>query len=176
MPTYSINNQTPSYAASAVVLPGAMVVGNVTLAEETSVWFNAVIRGDSDAITVGARTNIQDLSMLHVDPGQPLIIGENVTVGHRAILHGCHIESLCIIGMGAVVMNGAHIGRGSIVAAGSVVLENTYCPPFSLIAGIPATVKKHLSEEMAEVIHASADVYVEKSRTYGQPHHFKSVE
>lgn len=176
MPTYSLNNQTPSCAASAVVLPGAMVVGNVTLSEETSVWFNAVIRGDADAITVGARTNIQDLSMLHVDPGQPLTIGEDVTVGHRAILHGCHIESLCLIGMGAVVMNGAHIGRGSIVAAGAVVLENTHCPPFSLVAGIPATVKKQLSEGVEEVIRASADIYVEKSRTYGHPDHFKSVE
>lgn len=176
MPLYSLKDHTPACHPSAVHLPGSVVVGDVTLSEETSVWFNTVIRGDGDAITIGARTNIQDLSMLHVDPGQPLAIGPNVTVGHRAILHGCTIEECCLIGMGAVVMNGARVGRCSIIAAGSVVLENTVIPPFSLVAGMPATVKKQLSEEIMEVIRASADIYVEKSRTYGQSHLFKPVE
>lgn len=176
MPLYSLNDHTPFCAPTAVHLPGSIIVGEVTLLEESSVWFNAVIRGDGDAIAIGARTNIQDLSMLHVDLGYPLVIGEEVTVGHRAILHGCTIENCCLIGMGAVVMNGAHIGRGSIIAAGSVVLENTLIPPFSLVAGIPATVKKQLSEDVIAVIRASADIYVEKSRLYGQPHLFKPVE
>lgn len=176
MPLYSLKDHSPSCPPSVVHLPGSAVVGNVTLAEEVSVWFNAVIRGDADAITIGARTNIQDLSMLHADPGQPLAIGEEVTVGHRAILHGCTIEACCLIGMGAVVMNGARVGRGSIIAAGSVVLENTIIPPFSLVAGMPGDVKKTFSEEVAGVIRASADIYVEKARLYGRPHLFKPME
>lgn len=176
MPLYSLKGHSPACPPSVVHLPGSAVVGNVTLAEEASVWFNAVIRGDADAITIGARTNIQDLAMLHADPGQPLAIGEEVTVGHRAILHGCTIEACCLIGMGAVVMNGARVGRGSIIAAGSVVLENTLIPPFSLVAGMPGGVKKTLSEEVADVIRASADIYVEKARLYGRPHLFKPTE
>ena len=176
MPLYTLKDHTPSCHPSSVHLPGSVVAGNVALSEESSVWFNAVIRGDGDAITIGARTNIQDLSMLHVDPGQPLAIGRDVTVGHRAILHGCTIEECCLIGMGAVVMNGARVGRGSIIAAGSVVLENTVIPPFSLVAGMPGNVKKQLSEEVMEVIRASADIYVEKSQIYGQPDLFKPVE
>lgn len=169
MPLYRLGDHTPSCDPTSVHLPGAIVAGDVTLLAETSVWFNAVIRGDGDSITIGARTNIQDLSMLHVDKGYPLLIGEEVTVGHRAILHGCTIEDCCLIGMGAVVMNGAHIGRGSIIAAGAVVLENTRIPPLSLVAGMPATVKKQLSEKTIDTIRASADIYVEKSRLYGQP-------
>ncbi|WP_300667116.1 gamma carbonic anhydrase family protein [Desulfoluna sp.] len=176
MPLYSLKDLHPACHPSVIHLPGSVVVGNVTLAEEVSVWFNAVIRGDADAITIGARTNIQDLSMLHADPGQPLTIGEEVTVGHRAILHGCTIEDCCLIGMGAVVMNGACVGRGSIIAAGAVVLENTLIPPYSLVAGMPGAVKKTVSQDILEVIRASADIYVEKSQHYGQPHLFKPME
>ncbi|BCS98309.1 gamma carbonic anhydrase family protein [Desulfoluna limicola] len=175
MSLYSLKENTPACHPSVVHLPGSVIAGNVTLSEEASVWFNAVIRGDGDAITIGARTNIQDLSMLHVDPGQPLSIGREVTVGHRAVLHGCTVEDCCLIGMGAVVMNGARVGRGSIIAAGSVVLENTVIPPFSLVAGMPASVKKQFSQEVLEVIRASADIYVEKARAYGDPQLFKPV-
>lgn len=176
MALYRLNEHHPLLHPSVVHLPGSVVVGDVTLAEGSSVWFNAVIRGDGDTITVGARTNIQDLAMLHVDPGRPLAIGREVTVGHRAILHGCTIESCCLIGMGAVVMNGAHVGRGSIIAAGTVVLENAVIPPFSLVAGMPGTVRKTFGEEVLEVIRASADIYAEKALRYGHPQHFSPVE
>ena len=176
MPLYSLKEHSPCCHPSAVHLAGSVVAGRVTLAEEVSVWFNTVIRGDGDTVTIGARTNIQDLCMLHVDPGRPLAVGEGVTVGHRAILHGCTIESHCLIGMGAVVMNGARVGTGSIIAAGSVVLEQAVIPPFSLVAGMPGTVKKTLSEEVLDVIRASAEIYVEKSRIYGQPRLFKPME
>ena len=175
MSCYTLGPCEPQIHPSTLILPGAAVVGHVSTGKQSSIWFNSVIRGDGDAIVIGARTNIQDLSMLHVDPGSPLTIGNEVTVGHRAILHGCTIESCCLIGMGAVIMNGATIGKGSIIAAGSVVLENSEIPSFSLVAGMPGKVKKTFSQDILEVIRASADVYVEKAATYGLPGQLKPV-
>ena len=176
MSCYTLTSHSPDIHPTTLILPGSAVVGNVTTGKESSIWFNTVIRGDGDAITIGARTNIQDLSMLHVDPGQPLTIGDEVTVGHRAILHGCTIEECCLIGMGAVVMNGATIGKGSIIAAGTVVLENTVVPPYSLVAGMPGKVKKSFSEDIVDVIRASADVYAHKASTYRDSDQFSPAD
>ncbi|MCC6159988.1 MAG: gamma carbonic anhydrase family protein [Deltaproteobacteria bacterium] len=144
----------PHLAADVFVAPGAVVIGNVTIGEGSSVWYNTVIRGDEGAVTIGRRTNIQDLSMLHMTGGRStLTIGDEVTVGHRVILHGCTIGDRCLIGMGAVIMDNAVIGEGSIVAAGAVVLENMIVPPRSLVVGMPAKVKKTLGPDEGELFH-----------------------
>jgi carbonic anhydrase/acetyltransferase-like protein (isoleucine patch superfamily) len=154
----SILGHTPRIGADAFVAPGAYLVGDVTLGPRTSVWFNAVLRADGAPIVVGENSSVQDLSMLHIlrddesPTGKPMgvIVGANVTVGHQCMLHGCIIEDDCLIGMGATVMNGVRIGRGSIVGGGAVVLENTIVPPFSLIAGNPATVRKTYDPSIIE--------------------------
>jgi len=166
MPIYSLNDRQPRIDHSVYIAPGAAVIGDVTLAENSSVWFNCVLRGDGDAIVVGAQSNIQDLTMLHTDPGFPVAIGKRVTIGHRCIIHGCTIEDNCLIGMGAVIMNGAVIGRGSIVAAGSVVLEKTVVPPFSLLAGVPGKIKRSLERDVLTMIDASVKEYLNRSETY----------
>ena len=147
MPVYAIDNITPSINATVFIAHNATVIGRVTIQENASVWFNTVIRGDTDKITIGRETNIQDLSMLHADPGKPIVIGDMVTIGHRCIIHGCTIGDHCLIGMGAIIMNGAKIGKGSIVSAGAVVMENTEIPPFSLVAGVPGKIKKRLEKD-----------------------------
>ena len=124
------------------------------------------LRGDADSVTIGDETNIQDLTACHADPGKPLIIGNRITVGHGCILHGCIIEDLCLIGMRSVIMNEARIGKGSIVGAGAVVLENTVIPPFSLVIGSPAVVKKTYQPEILIKIEASAKVYTDRAQTY----------
>ena len=153
-----ILGHTPRVGAGAFVAPGAYLIGDVTLAPHTSVWFNAVLRADGAPIVVGENSSVQDLSMLHVmradesPTGEPMgvLIGANVTVGHQCMLHGCTIEDDCLIGMGATVMNGVRVGRGSIVGGGAVVLENTVVPPFSLIAGNPAIVRKTYDASIIE--------------------------
>ncbi len=151
---------------SAFIAAGAMVIGNVTLAEETSVWFNAVVRGDSEAILIGAGTNVQDGCILHADPGRPCLLGQRVTLGHGAIVHGATIEDDVLIGMRAVVMNGAKIGRGSIVGVGAVVLENMEVPPGSVVLGTPGKVVRNVGErEMGKIRHA-AEHYRAAARVY----------
>jgi carbonic anhydrase/acetyltransferase-like protein (isoleucine patch superfamily) len=151
---------------SVFLAAGAVVVGDVTLHENCSVWFNAVVRGDTEAIRVGAGTNIQDGCILHADPGKPCILGERVTLGHGAIVHGATVEDDCLIGMRAVVMNGARIGRGSIVGVGAVVMEDTQIPPGSIAVGIPARVVRQTSEaDLAKIKHA-AEHYVAAGREY----------
>lgn len=151
---------------SAFIAAGAIVIGNVTLAEETSVWFNAVIRGDSEAILIGAGTNVQDGCILHADPGRPCLLGQRVTLGHGAIVHGAVIEDDVLIGMRAVVMNGAKIGRGSIVGVGAVVLENTEVPPGSIVLGAPARVVRATSERDWEKIRHAAEHYMTAAKVY----------
>ena len=119
---------------------GAIVLGEVQLGKDASVWYNAVIRGDVERISIGEATNIQDLSMIHADPGYPCVVGSRVTVGHRVILHGCTVEDDCLIGMGAILLNGVRVGKGSIIGAGAVLLEGTEVPPGSLVVGIPGRV------------------------------------
>lgn len=139
---------------------GAVVVGDVRLGPGASVWYNAVARADTERVEVGRGTNIQDLAMLHADPGYPCVIGERVTVGHRAILHGCVVEDDCLIGMGAIVLNGAVVGRGSIVGAGALVTEGTHVEPGSLVVGSPARRIRDVDEAARARIDASWRHYV----------------
>ena len=132
---------------TAWVAPGAFLRGDVTLGEKVSVWYNAVLRADQEKIIIGKNSNIQDNAVLHGDPGNDIVVGENVTVGHGASLHGCTVEDNALIGMGSVVLDHAVIGAGSIVGAGAVVASGTIVPPKSLVVGIPAKVKKTLTDE-----------------------------
>jgi len=142
------------------IADSARVVGDVHLALGVSVWFGAVIRADQESITVGARSNVQDNAVLHADPGFPVRIGADVSIGHVAICHGCTIEDGVLVGMGAVVMNGAVIGEGSIVAAGAVVTAGMQVPPATLVAGVPAKVLRELTDEAAMGNRENALTYV----------------
>lgn len=146
-------------AAGVWIAPGAVVLGDVTIGEAASVWFNAVVRGDTEQIIIGRQTNVQDLCMLHADPGQPCQLGDRVTLGHGAIVHGAVVEDDCLIGMRAVVMNGARIGTGSIVGVGAVVTEGTIIPPRSLVLGLPGKVVRATDERDLERIRHAAEHY-----------------
>ena len=156
----------PEVDPRAWVAPGASLVGDVRLAADASVWFGAVLRGDGGPIRVGAGSNLQDGCVGHTDPGFPLTVGSGVSVGHRAVLHGCTVEDDVLVGMGAVVMNGAVIGAGSLVAAGAVVLEATVVPPRSLVAGVPAKVRRPLTDEEVERVRRNAAGYVDRLARY----------
>ncbi|HRN28768.1 MAG TPA: gamma carbonic anhydrase family protein [Terrimesophilobacter sp.] len=157
---------TPRVADDAFVAPNATLIGDVTLASGSSVFYGAVLRGDTDSITLGAGSNLQDNVVVHCDKGVPTSIGANVSVGHGAVVHGCTVEDDCLIGMGATVMNHAVIGAGSLVAGGAVVLEGTVVPPRSLVAGVPAKVRRELSDEEIEGIRANAAHYVELAKAH----------
>lgn len=151
---------------SVFIARGAVVLGDVTIGEESSVWFSAVIRGDCEAIRIGRRTNIQDGSILHADPGFLCTLGDEVTVGHGAIIHGATVADRVLIGMRAVLMNGAQIGDGSVVGVGAVVTEGTRIPPGSLVLGLPGKVVRQVTaEDMARIRHA-AEHYVAAAREY----------
>lgn len=156
----SVSGSTPDLHPTAFVASGARVIGAVTLGEGASVWYNAVLRADGDTITVGANTNLQDNVSVHVDHGSPVVLGENVSVGHNAVVHGCTVEDGSLIGMGSVVLSGAVIGAGSLVAAGAVVLEGTVVPPGSLVAGVPAKVRRELSDDERAGIRNNAAAYL----------------
>jgi carbonic anhydrase/acetyltransferase-like protein (isoleucine patch superfamily) len=145
---------------TAFIARGAIVLGEVQLGKDASVWYNAVIRGDCARISIGEGTNIQDLTMVHADPGYPCVVGSRVTVGHRVILHGCTIEDDCLIGMGAIVLNGVRVGKGSIVGAGAVLLEGTEVPPGSLVVGIPGRVVRQVDDAMTGRVDLSWRHYV----------------
>ena len=156
---------------SVFVAPTAVVVGDVVLGEEASVWYGCVVRGDVGPIRVGARTNLQDGCILHVTRGRsPLVVGDDVTTGHRAILHGATIQDRCLIGMGAVLLDDCEIGEESLVAAGSVVLEGTVVPPRSFVAGIPAVVRGPIPSAVHARLRESADGYVRLAREYAALH------
>ncbi len=156
----------PDIHQSVFIAPGARIIGNVTLKESSSVWYNAVLRGDINRIEVGIGSNIQDGGILHLENELPCIVGNHVTVGHGAILHGCIIGDACLIGMGAIVMSGAVIGYGSIVAAGAVVKEDQVVPPFSLVAGVPAQIRKTLSTDIYEHHIQWATKYIQLAKLY----------
>ncbi len=159
--------KTPIIHPSAFIAEGAIIAGDVKIAEDASIWFNSVVRGDVNYITIGKGTNIQELSSLHVDTGTfPLIIGEYVTVGHNAILHGCTIKDFALIGMGAVILNGAEIGEYSIIGAGALVTEGAKIPPGTLVLGIPAKVKRELTEKEKGLLKHSAEHYIEIAKGY----------
>ena len=156
----------PRVAESAFVAGSADVIGDVEIAEDASIWYQVVLRGDIGPIRIGSHTNIQDGSVLHSITGVPVNVGEWVTIGHRVILHGCTVEDHCLIGMGAIVLNRALVGAGSIVAAGAVVLQDTVIPPGSLYAGVPAKLRRELSEQDRAFIDAHTRNYVEYKNIY----------
>lgn len=167
MPLYAFASKQPTFDPARVwIAPSADVIGDAHLADAASVWFGAVIRADNSRIEVGARSNIQDGAMLHSDAGIPCTIGEDCTIGHHAILHGCTVEDRVLIGMGAIILNKAVIGPGSIVGAGALVTEGKRFPPGSLIVGSPARTVRTLDEEAARMLIDSAAHYVEKSRKF----------
>lgn len=155
---HTLAGRIPRIGRSVYIAPNADVIGTVNLGENSSVWFQCVLRGDIEPITIGANSNIQDGTIIHTMEGAPTVVGEWVTVGHRVVLHGCTIESHCLIGMGAVLLNHAHVGEGSIVAAGALVAEGTVIPPRSLYMGVPAKFRRALGEdEQAFIDHHAAD-------------------
>ena len=150
----------------AFIASNAVVTGEVTLGADASVWFGCVLRGDDAPLSVGDRSNIQDLTMIHADVGIPNVIGDGVTVGHRVVLHGAHVGHRSLIGMGAVLLSGSRIGDEALVAAGAVVRENFEVPPRTLVAGVPAKVVRELTEDEVASIARSAEGYVLKIRIY----------
>ena len=150
----------PRVAESAWIAHGAVVVGAVTIGEDASVWYNAVLRGDSDAVHVGPRTNLQDGVVVHTQRGDPAVIGADVSIGHNAVVHGATIEDGCLIGMSATVLSGAVIGTGSLVAAGALVPQGVTIPPHSLVAGVPARVVRELREAERESVRDNAEIYL----------------
>lgn len=165
---YQLDDIKPQIAPSCFIAESATVIGQVQLEADASVWFNVVIRADNDRISIGTGSNIQDGSVLHVDPGMPLTIGEHVTVGHKVMLHGCDIGDGSLIGINAVVLNGAKIGKGCLIGANALVTENMVIPDGSLVLGSPAKVVKTLSEEQQQQIKAGALHYVNNGKRYNQ--------
>jgi carbonic anhydrase/acetyltransferase-like protein (isoleucine patch superfamily) len=153
---------TPTVAPGAYVDASAQVIGDVHIGHESSVWMNAVIRGDVNFIRIGSRTNIQDGTIVHVmrDPSHPTVLGDDITVGHGAVVHGCTIEDRCLIGMGAILLNGVRVGEGSIIAAGTLLPEGAVVPPRSLVMGSPGKVRRSITDEEFEFILQSAQNYV----------------
>ncbi len=160
MPVYNLDGHQPELPASYWIAPDAQMIGKVRLGEDAGIWFGAVLRGDNEWIDVGARTNIQEHSILHTDMGFPLVIGEDCTIGHRAILHGCVIGDGSLVGMGATILNGAKIGAGSLVGANALVTEGKEFPPGSLIVGSPAKAIRMLDDEAKAQLLRSAAAYV----------------
>ncbi len=166
MAVYSLDGVSPRVAESAWIADSAQVMGNVELADDTSIWFGAVLRGDTESMRIGRGSNIQDSSVLHADVGMPLTVGEDVTVGHHVMLHGCTIGDGSLIGIGAIVLNGARIGKGCLVGAGALVTEGKEFADGSVILGSPAKVVRQLTAEQLEGQHKSAVHYVENARRF----------
>lgn len=168
MPIYSLDGVRPDIADNAYVAPSAQIIGNVKMADHSSVWFGAVIRGDNDLIEIGARTNIQDNSVLHTDPGIPLIIGDGVIVGHRVMLHGCKIGENSLIGIGATILNGAKIGKNCIIGAHSLITEGKVIPDGSMVVGSPGRIIKSLTEQHFQMLRINSEVYVANAKRFNQ--------
>jgi carbonic anhydrase/acetyltransferase-like protein (isoleucine patch superfamily) len=166
MAIYELEQVSPTLAESAWVADSAQVMGRVDLAADSSIWFGAVIRGDTESISIGEGSNIQDGSVLHADIGQPLRVGKHVTVGHKVMLHGCTIGDESLIGIGAIVLNGAKIGKNCLVGAGSLVTEGKEFPDGSMIMGTPAKVVRSLSPEQIQGLKLSAHHYIENAKRF----------
>lgn len=162
------NGKKPEIKNSVYIAPGANVIGDVQIGENSSVWFGAVIRGDESNITIGDNSNVQDNAVIHSDKGEPVIIGNNVTIGHNAVIHSCEIKDNTVIGMGAVVLNGAVVSQGAVVAAGAVVKGNTIIPEKTLFAGAPAIEKKVFDDNIIIKNKKNADEYVRLSEIYSR--------
>ena len=168
MPIYALDDLHPQIAASAWLAPSAAIIGDVVVGEQVSIWFNTTLRGDTDRISVGAGSNIQDGSVCHCDPGTPLTIGSNVTVGHKVMLHGCSIGDGSLIGIGSIIMNHAKIGKNCIVGAGSLVTEGKEFPDNSLIMGAPAKLVRTLDADALEKMKTNASNYIKNGARYAQ--------
>jgi carbonic anhydrase/acetyltransferase-like protein (isoleucine patch superfamily) len=168
MPVYALDEHSPTLPAADRywVAPDAHVVGQVVVGEDVGIWFGAAVRGDNETIAIGARTNIQEGAMLHADPGFPVTVGEDCTIGHHAIIHGCTIGDGSLIGMGATVLNGARIGKGCLVGANALVTEGKEFPDNSLIVGAPARAIRTLEPGAVEKLRRSAAHYVENARRF----------
>jgi gamma-carbonic anhydrase len=169
MPVIAHHGMQPAVHPSAFVAEGACLIGEVEIGEDASVWFNAVLRGDINRIRVGRRANVQDGTIVHVTRQYPVVIEDEVTVGHQAMLHGCRIEKYTLIGMNAVVLDNARIGPFAIIAAGSVVREQSVVPEGVLAAGVPAKIIRHLTDDERLMLRQSADNYVHYARSYMLP-------
>ena len=164
---YTLGDRAPEFeGAGHFVADSASIIGSVRLKDKASIWFNCVLRGDNDWLVVGERSNIQDGSVLHTDPGIKLVVGDGVTVGHKVMLHGCEIGNDSLIGIGSTVLNGAKIGRNSLVGAHALITENKVFPDGSLILGAPASVVRELTDEEIALICRSADVYVDNAERF----------
>lgn len=162
----AIGDTRPDVAGDAFVAPGATVIGRVHLGSRSSVWYGCVLRGDTADIRIGDGSNVQDGAVVHADPGYPAVVGDGVTIGHRAVIHGCRVDDDVLVGMGAVLMNGAHVGRGSVIAAGAVVTQGTEIPEGSLVAGVPAKVVRAVGEAERQLISSGARHYVETAELH----------
>jgi len=166
---YTLGDCAPEFeGAGHFVADSASIIGSVRLKDKASIWFNCVLRGDNDWLVVGERSNIQDGSVLHTDPGIQLVIGDGVTVGHKVMLHGCEIGNNSLIGIGSTVLNGAKIGKNSLVGAHALITENKVFPDGSLILGAPASVVRELTDEEIALIRRSADVYVDNAERFNR--------
>jgi carbonic anhydrase/acetyltransferase-like protein (isoleucine patch superfamily) len=165
-----IGGKEPSIHEEAFVAPTSSVIGDVTLEAGASIWYGAVVRGDVERISVGAQSNIQDNCTLHADPGFPVTIGERVSVGHNAVVHGATVGDDCLVGMGATVLNGAVIGAGSLVAAQALVPQGMRVPPGSLVAGVPAKVRRELTEEERQGVTLNGTMYAELAKAHSDVH------
>ena len=168
MAIYELDGVAPQVHTQAWVAPSAQVMGQVSVGAGASIWFGTVVRGDTERITIGADSNIQDASVLHADAGQPLVIGERVTVGHQAMLHGCTVGDESLIGIGAIVLNGAKIGKNCLVGAGALVTEGKEFPDGSMILGSPAKVVRQLTPEQIEGLCQSAQHYKTNAQRFAK--------
>lgn len=162
---------TPTIASDTFIAPTATIIGDVNIEKGASIWYGTVVRGDIAAIRIGANTNIQDNCTIHTDLNKPAIIGDNVTVGHNAVVHGCTVEDNCLIGMNAVILSGAHIKTSSIIAAGALIKEGQIAGPYQLLAGMPAIFKKELSKDILEILKLPVNEYLELAKD-----HLASIE
>jgi gamma-carbonic anhydrase len=164
----AFRGKVPRVAASAYIDQSAQVIGDVTVGERSSLWPNVVARGDINSITIGEESNVQDNSVLHCDPGEEyrLVIGDRVTIGHLAMIHGCTIEEDSLIGIGAIILNGARVGRGSVVAAGALVPEGMQIPPGSMVMGVPGKIKRDVTPEEQQRFRDNAQRYVDNAKRF----------
>ncbi|MCF8786215.1 gamma carbonic anhydrase family protein [Rhodococcus ruber] len=166
----ALGNHCPDVHATSWIAPNATVIGKVCLGKYVGIWYNAVIRGDMELITIGDQTNIQDGCVLHADPGIPLTVGSGVSLGHNAILHGCEIGDDVLVGMGATVLNGAKIGSGTLIAANALVLQDAEIPPGSLVAGVPGKVRRDITDAERDSIKRNAAMYLDALHMHSTGH------
>lgn len=164
----ALGDKTPRVADTAWVAPNATLAGSVVIEDGASIWYGAVLRADNEPITIGARSNVQDNCAFHVDKGKPVFLGEGVSVGHGAVIHGATIGDHVLVGMGAIIMNGAVIGSESLIAAGALIAEGVVIPPRSLVAGVPGKVRRELTEDEVVTLHRNAATYEEHRELHRQ--------